>query len=293
MLLEYIAERGSLTEAAQQLHVTQSAVTQTLQGLEQAVGVVLVERGRRGQRGVRLTPAGLAALGHLRVARHELQAALEAAATPAEVLLKVGALPLSTLLLLPAAFARLRAALPAVRLVLTESTVSGLWQQLLQGELDVIVSRLPAMSEQALRSAEVFHEIVGQETLVMVCAGSYPLQPDSRPDLAQLTRADWVLPPIGSFTRMSFDQLFWRAGLQPPQPVITSGSFHANLRLVAGGGLLALAPASAMTGVAAGLGLKTIASIWSDEGAEVVLACRRYSLEQPGVVALRQAFRAD
>ena len=64
------------------MHVTQSAITQALHSLEAAFGRPLVARGRRGQRGVRLTPAGAAALMHLRVARHELEAALAAAADP-------------------------------------------------------------------------------------------------------------------------------------------------------------------------------------------------------------------
>src|SRR5580765_1439279 len=80
MLLEHLDELGSLTAAAARMHVTQSAITQALQSLEEAFGRSLIVRGRRGQRGVALAPAGAAALMHLRVARHELEAALAAAA---------------------------------------------------------------------------------------------------------------------------------------------------------------------------------------------------------------------
>jgi len=292
MLLEHVADLGSLTEAARHLHVTQSAITQALQGLEQAIGATLVERGRRGQRGVRLTPSGLAVLGRLRIARHELLAALDAAGTPAVVSLRIGALPLATLSLLPDALVRLRLALPSVHIDLVESTVSGLWRQLQQGEIDAIVSRLPAMTEQQLLPDGMFHETVGHETLVLVCAASDPLARRRKPDLGQLQLAKWVLPPIGTFTRMAFDQLFVRAGLKPPAPVITSASFHANLRLAASGGLLALAPRSAVMGVAGVLGLKTITQAWSEEGTEIVLACRTSSLDNPGVSALRQSFRS-
>ena len=58
MLLEHIDELASLTDAASRMHVTQSAITQALHSLEQAFGCPLVERGRRGQRGVSLSPAG-------------------------------------------------------------------------------------------------------------------------------------------------------------------------------------------------------------------------------------------
>jgi DNA-binding transcriptional LysR family regulator len=63
--------------------VTQSAITQAL---EAAFGRALVARGRRGQRGVSLLPAGNAALMHLRVARHEMEAAAAAAADPGTLL---------------------------------------------------------------------------------------------------------------------------------------------------------------------------------------------------------------
>jgi DNA-binding transcriptional LysR family regulator len=42
-------------------HYTQPAITQTIKNLERALGVPLVLRGFRGQRGVSLTPAGSAA----------------------------------------------------------------------------------------------------------------------------------------------------------------------------------------------------------------------------------------
>jgi DNA-binding transcriptional LysR family regulator len=49
---------------------------------------------------------------------------------------------------------------------------------------------------------------------------------------------------------MAIDQLFLRAGLRGPAPAITSLNFHANLRLAAQGGLLAVAPRSVFKTVA-------------------------------------------
>ena len=108
LLLEHLDELGSLTETAARLHVTQSAITQALQVLEQAFGTTLVERGRRGQRGVQLTEAGRAALQRLRIARHEMRAALDAATGPGRVTLRIGTLPLAMTSLLPPALERLR-----------------------------------------------------------------------------------------------------------------------------------------------------------------------------------------
>ena len=134
MLLEHLDELGSLTEAAVRMHVTQSAITQALQSLEEAFGQQLVRRGRRGQRGACLTPAGTAALMHLRVARHELEAALAAAADPGTLELRIGALPLTLVQPLPDALARLRQRLPQVHVYLSEDTVPNLWRQMEAGD---------------------------------------------------------------------------------------------------------------------------------------------------------------
>ena len=216
MLLEHLEELGSLTEVAARMHVTQSAITQALQSLEEAFGISLVARGRRGQRGVRLTPGGRGALMHLRVARHELEAALAAAADPGTLELRIGALPLTLVRPLPDALARLRQRLPQVHVRLSEDTVPNLWRQLEAGEFDAIVCRLPALSEQPRLPEGVAHRTVGHESLVLVCGRRHPLARRRKPALALLREYDWVLPPEGSYTRLAIEQLFMRAGLKGP-----------------------------------------------------------------------------
>jgi len=66
-----VAQMGSVTLAAAQLHLTQPAVTQHIHGVERALGRELFERSRRG---MRLTKAGEAARWRLRDAMHLLDA---------------------------------------------------------------------------------------------------------------------------------------------------------------------------------------------------------------------------
>jgi DNA-binding transcriptional LysR family regulator len=58
-----VAEQGSFTGAARQLHVTQQAVSQQVKALEQLLGVTLLERSSRR---VELTPEGLVFLADCR-----------------------------------------------------------------------------------------------------------------------------------------------------------------------------------------------------------------------------------
>jgi DNA-binding transcriptional LysR family regulator len=290
MLLEHLQERGSLTEVAARMHVTQSAITQALQSLEAAFGHSLVARGRRGQRGVALTPSGAAALLHLRIARHELEAALAAAGDPGTLDLRIGALPISLVRPLPDALARLRQRLPQVHVHLTEDTVPNLWRRIEAGEFDAIVCRLPALSEQPRLPVGVAHRAVGEESLVLVCGRAHPIARRRKPTLAQLTEHDWVLPPAGSYTRLAIEQLFLRAGLECPRAAVTSMSFHTNLRLAAGGSLLAVTPRSAALAMRGALGLSVIALDWGREDTAVTLAWREASLANPALVALLECF---
>jgi DNA-binding transcriptional LysR family regulator len=59
-----VAERGSFTGAARELHVAQQAVSQQVKALEQLLGVTLFERSSRG---VKLTPEGTVFLADCRL----------------------------------------------------------------------------------------------------------------------------------------------------------------------------------------------------------------------------------
>lgn len=290
LLLEHLGEVASLSEAAARLHVTQSAVTQALHALEGAFGATLVVRGQRGQRGIRLTAAGEAALLHLRVARQELIAAQSAAGEPGTLDLRVGALPLALVQPLPAALARLRKRLPQVHVQLVEDTVPSLWRRMEAGELDAMVSRLPALSERQRLPSGVAHRIVGRESLVLVCGRGHPLAGRRQVRLAQLLAYDWVLPPEGSYTRLAIDQKFLRAGLRGPRAAVTSMSFHTNLRLVAGSELLAVAPRAPAVAMRAALGLTLFPMDWLHEDTALVLVWREASLANPALGALLECF---
>lgn len=58
-----LARTGSYVRAAEELHLSQSALTRNIQSLEKRYGVTLVER-ERGRRGLTLTEAGQRALRH-------------------------------------------------------------------------------------------------------------------------------------------------------------------------------------------------------------------------------------
>jgi DNA-binding transcriptional LysR family regulator len=66
-----VAETRSITNGAQRLHLALASASARVKGLEQALGVSLLTRGRRG---VELTPAGESLLDHARIIIHNVEA---------------------------------------------------------------------------------------------------------------------------------------------------------------------------------------------------------------------------
>jgi DNA-binding transcriptional LysR family regulator len=296
MLLEQVHTLGTLRRVAEVLHVTQPAVTQILKGLEQAFGVALVERGRRG---VNLTAAGQAALVRLRCARHELERAQEAALASQTPLLRIGATPIATLQLLPMAISRMRQRLPQARITLSETGVETLWRQLADGSIDVVVGRLPSLSQQQPLAAGLRHETVGTARMVLVANRSHPLVRRAERGARPLTRrqwmqalagSDWILPPGDALAVLNFNQWFTQAGQVPPQATVVSGSFYASLNMVACADLLAVVPEAAARSLLGPLKLAILDTPWSNPAINIVFAARESAWETEAVTQLRECF---
>src|SRR5437867_13059609 len=66
-----VAETRSITDGAAKVHLALASASERIKGLEGALGVSLLLRGRRG---VELTPAGESLLDHARIVMHNVEA---------------------------------------------------------------------------------------------------------------------------------------------------------------------------------------------------------------------------
>src|SRR6266700_5808776 len=66
-----VAETRSITNGALRVHLALASASERIKGLETALGVSLLQRGRRG---VELTPAGESLLDHARIVMHNVEA---------------------------------------------------------------------------------------------------------------------------------------------------------------------------------------------------------------------------
>src|SRR5687767_10559135 len=122
---ERVAELGSMSRAAEALHLVQPAISQQIATLEREVGLRLFHRGPRG---VRLTEAG-EALGGLRERRGGRVA--------------LGITPSAVIWLLPELLARYRGQHPMVQVQVQEDMTDQLVEYLGDGRLDLAVVSLP------------------------------------------------------------------------------------------------------------------------------------------------------
>jgi len=139
-VLREVAARGSFSGAAEALSYTQSAVSQQIAALEREAGTVLVERSPRG---VRLTDAGTALVGHADAILARLDAAereLEAIAGLRGGRLRVVSLPSAASSLMPLAIAEFRRRHPAVELSLEPGEPEEALACVKSGECDVVVT---------------------------------------------------------------------------------------------------------------------------------------------------------
>jgi LysR family hydrogen peroxide-inducible transcriptional activator len=198
--LREVARQGSLTRAADALHVSQPALSQAIAELERRLGVALFERAGRGRRP---TAAGEE---FIRFAEETLSLA-EAFARRLESYrggdagpLNVGMIDAAGLYVLPDAIRRFREAHPGVALKLTVSTSDDLLERLRGFALDLAFVVGP-VDDPDLRAVEVLREPL------------YLYMPaDEMGDPADVR---WVLYPEGSRTRGIIDRALAEAGFVP------------------------------------------------------------------------------
>ena len=243
-----VAETLSFRDAAAQLWVSQPAVSASIAGLENTLGVHLVERTTRR---VHLTATGEAVADRARTALEAVDDVIrtaQAGRRPLSGPLRLGIIPTVAPYALPAVMSGLQRDLPLCRPDVLEDQTARLVEHLERGRLDVAVLALP-VSPAALASWPLYHE----EFLLAVPAG-HPLA--GRTDLPHevLAGLELLLLQDGHCLRDQVLDVCRKAGATTTHPARTS-SLSTLTSLVAAGMGATLLPASAAGGEAAGPGV--------------------------------------
>lgn len=208
-----VAREQHVGRAAERLHLSQPAVTKTLNELESLAGACLLDRGRHG---TRLTVAGEQFLRYalgiteaLEAAAGALAGVVEESAPP----VRLGALPTVGSALLPDALTRLRARHPQLGVQVSTGANHVLVDALRAGELDLVLGRMA--EPDTMRG--ISFELLYAESLAVVARPGHPLTAAPAPvSLAAVLDHPVVVATAGTVPRHHAEELLRRHGLRLP-----------------------------------------------------------------------------
>lgn len=243
-----VAEAGSVTRAAQLLHLVQPAVTRQIRNLESELGVALFERTRQG---MRPTAAGEALVERARRALAELERArAEIQPTRGEVtgVAVVGILESVEALLAQPLVEAIRRKHPGIELRLATAYSGHLQQWLDDGDLDV--SLLYKLTEsQSMRVLPLL-----RDQLWAVAPPDAGLTTNQPVDLVTVLRQPFIMPTADRQhgLRILIDQARAQADVEPNIAVHTNSMSLQKLLVQAGHGWTILPAAGVAELVARG-----------------------------------------
>ncbi|WP_446039142.1 LysR family transcriptional regulator [Streptomyces sp. SID1121] len=238
--LDALARHGSVSGAAEGLHVTTSAVSQQLAKLEREVGQQLLAKNGRG---VRLTDAGRLLADHaariisqVEVAQSDIEA--QRGRVVGDV--RISAFPTAARGLFPVAIRALRDTHPELRVMARELEPEAGIRGVLRGDLDLAVvldwsnKRLPVPGGLALA-----HLLDDAADVAM--PADHRLAGRSEVDLEEFADDSWVSWPEGEFC---YDWLMFTLRSKGMEPRIghLAGEHHTQLALIAAGLGVCVAP---------------------------------------------------
>jgi len=240
VIILVIEQQGSLMRAAENLYVTQPALSRTLREAETAIGAPLFDRTRHGmiptEAGrVALEHAG-AIIGHVEVLdRRVAEISSQQAGS-----ISIGAHVTGANTIVPMAVGHLLTKYPHMNVTISEAPPSALIQQLEQGSLDMLVGRMTD------------HESTAQLDLIPLYSESYRIVASARGSsfdpatitLETLVDRPWVIPVKGTPLRDMWEKAFVQRELPLPRQVVECGSPAPTSTLIRQYGFFGVLPES-------------------------------------------------
>jgi DNA-binding transcriptional LysR family regulator len=236
-LLKYFlatVERKNITTAAEDLHITQPALTRSIHLLEKEVGATLFERRPTG---VALTPQGEILARRARLMDLEYQHAMSELRAMQEGVggtLRIGAGPVWVSSLLPPALATYYKQYPRVKVRVSSGVIDTLVPQLLAGEVDLICSTLDFPSQN-----EIVTEPIVRIRHGVVARRGHPLAALEAVTAVEMQRYPWVALEGDKIGTSRIGSYFVANACEPPKVAIETTAY-GMMKTVLQGDFLAM-----------------------------------------------------
>lgn len=204
-----VAEKENFSRAAEELHMTQPAVSQYIQGLEREIGTRLLERTNKY---VRLNKAGEIVYDHAKeiVGLYtKMQRLVDDLTNKTSGPLTIGASFTYGEYILPHIIARLLEQHPNVAPSVSIGNSSDIEDLVLKHQMDV------GIVEGEFENKKLVIEPFADDNMYIIASPAHPLASKKSITAADLEQERWVIRERGSGTRTAVDKLFGKLDIKP------------------------------------------------------------------------------
>ncbi|MBW7476570.1 LysR family transcriptional regulator [Paenibacillus oenotherae] len=204
-----VADKGSFTRTAEELHMTQPAVSQYIAALERTTGTKLLERTNKY---VRLTKAGYIVYHHAKeiIGQYtRMQALIDDLMHIASGPISIGASYTFGEYVLPHAIARLSERYPLIQPTITIGNTREIAEAILNHEIDV------GIIEGEYEDKKLLIEPFAEDVMEIVVAKNHRLSSEEDIAARALESETWIVRETGSGTREAADRMFSGLRLHP------------------------------------------------------------------------------
>jgi DNA-binding transcriptional LysR family regulator len=253
-----VVRAGSMGKAAQELGVSQPAVSEVIADLEHALGVRLLDRTPQG---VEITPHGAALDRRVLAAFDELKQGIkdiEFLSDPTVGEVRIGCPEsISAAILQPVCETFVR---QYPRIVLDVDTVNTLSfaQKLRNRSLDIVLARGGWPLEDAHLVTDFNVETLYDDELVIVVGNRSPWAARRRIDISELHAEHWILTSGDRWNYQVIESAFQMRGVEMPAISMKTISVHLRAHMVATGKFVTTFPRSVVDLHADRFGLKVL-----------------------------------
>jgi DNA-binding transcriptional LysR family regulator len=229
-----VVQRGSMAKAAAQLGVSQPSISESIAGLERALGVPLFERNPRGVEptayGDALLKRGTTVFSELKDAVREI----EFLSDPTEGELRIGCAESVSTGFLPPIIDRFSQQHPGFTVHVSNSVSPTLeLPELRARKIDFFISRL--VKPLAREADDLTVETLFDDQMVLAAGAHSRWTQRRRIKLADLVDEPWLLNPPQSWNYITVAEAFRMRGLAMPKIRLMTFSIHLRASLLASG----------------------------------------------------------
>ncbi|MEA2949798.1 MAG: hypothetical protein QOI40_5128 [Alphaproteobacteria bacterium] len=236
-ILTTLIDAGTMGKAASRLNISQPAVSKAVAELEAALGVRLVDRGRRG---ITPTPFGLALKKRSVAIFNDLRQGvqdIDFLSDPTTGEIRIGTTDPIMVAIASPVIDLLSRKYPRMFFHVVTGDTATLYRDVMERNIELAICRMIGPLPDELAADILFHD-----AFAVMTSAKNPLTRRRKLTLAELANEPWTLYPSDSFFGTVVAQAFRANGHEPPRLTVTTLSFSAQMELLATGRFLTVLP---------------------------------------------------